>query len=271
MSTVWITGASSGLGKYTAQALVGAGFRVISGARSFSQSEGESDIGYRLPLDVTSAESMDAFCEKAYVLSGIPDALVLCAGILCLGCCEGYGSDEIRRVMDTDFFGQTEMISRVLPMMRKRGTGRIVCYSSVNGVLSTPFQGAYSAAKHALEGYAEALKAECAPFGIQVMLVEPGDHRGGSFAYRAVSRGTGEDSPYRASFDRVRSVIERDEGGGSDPAELGRKVARMLKRKRLPFRIMIGSFDQRLSVILHSVLPGNLFSRVISAYYHVKK
>lgn len=271
MAIAWVTGASSGLGMYTARALKERGFTVVSGARSFTESEQEGELGYCLKLDVTNGDSMDAFVKRATELTGTPDCLVLCAGILILGSCEGYREEEIRRVMDTNFFGQTGMISRVLPMMREKKQGKIVCYSSVNGVLSTPFQGAYSASKHALEGYCEALKIECAPFGIQVMLVEPGDHRGGSQAYRNVSTGTDANSAYRASLDRVHAVIDRDEGGGSNPAVLGKKVARTLEKKHIPFRKCIASLDQHFSIWLHKLVPGNLFARILSGYYHVNK
>lgn len=269
MAVVWITGASSGLGLYTAKAIKAAGNTVVSGARSFDGKEGESEEGFRLSLDVTKPESMDTFCQRALSLYGVPDCLVLCAGYLVWGSCEGYTQDEIRGVMNTNFFGQTEMIQRVLPLMRKNGGGKIVCYSSINGVLSTPFQGAYSASKHALEGYCEALRMECEPFGVQVTLIEPGDHSGGSQTYRHISKGTGADSAYKASFDRVHAVIDHDEGNGSDPAVLGRKVAKLLSRKKMPMRKCIASADQHLSILLHRVLPGTLFAKIISGYYKV--
>lgn len=271
MAVVWITGASSGLGLYTARAIQAAGYKTVSGARSFEGKEGESDTGYRLPLDVTKPESMDAFCEKALSLYGTPDVLVLCAGYLVWGSCEGYTEDEIKGVMNTNFFGQTSMIQRVLPLMRENGGGKIVCYSSINGVLSTPFQGAYSASKHALEGYCEALCVECEPFNIQVTLIEPGDHSGGSQAYRHISRGTGADSAYKASFDRVHAVIDHDEGNGSDPAVLGKKVAKLLSRKKMPLRKCIASPDQKLSILLHKVMTGRAFAGFISSYYKVRE
>lgn len=272
MAVVWVTGASSGLGMYTAQALVNAGFTVVSGARSFiGEKTGESELGYRIPLDVTSEESMDAFCASAAALYGTPDALVCCAGVLILGASECYTDAELRRVMETNFFGQVAMIRRVLPAMREKQKGHIICFSSINGVLSTPFQGAYSASKHALEGYCESLRAELHPYHIGVTLIEPGDHKGGSQAYRNVSLGTGEDSPYRAALERVHRVIDHDESHGSDPAVLGRKVARLLLKGRHPMRRRIAQLGQHAAVFLHDLLPGDLFYWFISLYYHVEK
>ena len=266
MQVVWITGASSGLGLHTAQALARNGFRVIAGARSFSR--GKSAEGcHCLPLDVTSEESMDAFAREALAFAGPPDILVNCAGMLILGACESYPLAELRQVMETNFFGQAAMISRALPLMREKGRGRIVNFSSINGLLGIPFEGAYTASKHAVEGYSECLALEAKRWGVEVMLVEPGDHRSGSKAYRRHSAGMTADSPYREAFEKGTRVIAHDEENGSDPDALGEKVARALKRRRLPRRLRVAKPDQHLAVYLHDLLPPGLFDRIIGPYY----
>ncbi len=263
---VWITGASSGLGLHTAQALRDEGFAVIAGARSFGR--GESVPGCRcLPLDVTDPASVEAFVREAYKISGPPYALVNSAGMLILGACESYLTDELRQVMETNFFGQAAMISAVLPLMRRQGQGRVVNFSSINGLLGIPFEGAYTASKHAVEGYSECLALEAKPFGIEVMLVEPGDHRGGSAAYRRHSAGVSDRSAYKAAFDAGTAVIARDEANGSDPDVLGKKIARALQKKRLPRRLRVASPDQHLAVILHDLLPARLFDLILRDHY----
>ena len=263
---VWITGASSGLGLHTAQALAKAGFQVIAGARSFGS--GKTVDGCRcLPLDVTNPASMDAFVGDALALAGPPDALVNCAGMLVLGPCETYHSDELRRVMDTNFFGMAAMISRVLPLMRAKGRGRIVNFSSINGLLGIPFEGAYTASKHAIAGYSECLALEAKPFGIEIMVVEPGDHRGGSRAYRPHSGGVTPASPYFSAFETGTAVIVHDEDNGCDPDRLGEKIARALQKKRLPRHLRVARADQHLAVVLHDLLPARLFGRIIGSYY----
>ena len=266
--TVWVTGASSGLGLHTAMALRDDGWRVIAGARSFD--DGESDGMMRLKLDVTDGESVARFCEKA---SGIamPDALVQCAGMLVLGSCEETSAEEFRRVIDTNYLGMVRMNHDVLPLMRGRGGGKIVLFSSINGLLGIPFQSAYTASKHAIEGYAECLQMEVKPFGIQVMLVEPGDHRSGSDKYRPHAAAMGPDSPYAAEYESGIGVISHDEQNGSDPDVLGQKIARTLDGRTIPFRKRIASPDQHLAVYIHRLLPAKLNAAILRSYYIRKK
>lgn len=264
---VWITGASSGLGLHTANALQAAGFQVVAGARSFGNGKNGAAGRLCLPLDVTQMDSIARFVQSALAAYGPPDVLINCAGVLTLGACESYALEEVRQVMETNFLGQAAMIAKALPLMREQGRGRIVNFSSINGLLGIPFQGAYVASKHAVEGYSECLAMECKPFGIEVMVVEPGDHRSGAQAYRRVSRGMGEDSPYHAAFEQAHAVIAHDEANGSDPDVLGRKIARTLKKRRLPRRLRVAKADQHLAVLLHDALPTRLFDRIIASYY----
>ncbi len=263
---VWITGASSGLGLHTARALARAGHTVIAGARSFTPGRGEDGI-HRLTLDVTSDESAEAFAEAALALSPRVDALVQCAGILMLGSCEETTVAEYRRILETDFLGMVRMNSLVLPHMRRQGGGRIVMFSSINGLLGIPFQSAYTAAKHAVEGYAECLGMEVHRHGVQVCLVEPGDHRSGSDAYRFHSAAMGEGSPYAADYADTIAVIAHDEHSGSDPDVLGERVASLLKRRKMPGRLRVASLDQKLAVWLHDLLPTRLNHAVLRGYY----
>ena len=266
--TVWVTGASSGLGLHTAAALKEDGWRVIAGARSFE--DGEKDGIHRLKLDVTDEESIKRFCEKAQEIA-LPDALVQCAGMLVLGSCEETGTEEFRRVMDTNYLGMVRVNREVLPLMRMHGAGKIVLFSSINGLMGIPFQSAYTASKHAIEGYAECLAMEVKPFGIQVMLVEPGDHRSGSDKYRPHAAAMSEASPYAEEYDCSVEQIAHDEHNGSDPDVLGRKIARTLDRKKIPFRKRIASADQHLAVYIHRLMPAKLNAWILRIYYTRKK
>lgn len=266
MTTAWVTGASSGLGYFTALALQKTGWQVIGGARSLVDRV-EDGIQY-LPLDVQSDGSVAAFVQTALDRFGPPDALINAAGILCIGACEDYTLQEITGVMDVNFFGMVRMVQAVLPLMRQKGQGRIVNFSSINGLMAIPFQGAYTASKHAIEGFSEALMMETAPFGIGVMLVEPGDHRGGRQQYRSLSKAC---SPcYTDMREKAADRIRKDEAAGSMPEILGQKVAEALAKKHLPRRLRVAQPAQQAAVVLHDILPNRLFLKLISRYYGIK-
>ena len=264
--TAWVTGASSGLGLHTAMALRDAGWRVIAGARSFHDADAVPGM-HCLTLDVQREESVLRFREEALRIHPWVDAVIQCAGMLVLGSCEETELSEFQRVMDTNFMGMVRINRAVLPILRKQKSGRIVLFSSINGLMGIPFQSAYTASKHAIEGYAECLQMETRPFGIQVMLVEPGDHRSGSERYRPHASAMSSGSPYAASYESTIAIIHRDETSGSDPDVLGRKIVRMLNRRRMPFRKRIASPDQHLAAWLHTVLPQGLNGAILRKYY----
>jgi NAD(P)-dependent dehydrogenase (short-subunit alcohol dehydrogenase family) len=249
-------------------ALHRAGFDVIAGARSFASCELPGGDGiYRLPLDVTDMESISHFVQNSLHIFSTVDALVNCAGILVLGSCEETSADEFLGVMKTNFFGTAAMVKAVLPHMRKQRSGKIINFSSVLGLLGIPFQSAYTASKHAIEGYTECLAMEVAPFGIQVCLVEPGDHRGGSSAYRRWAQAMSADSPYHINFRKGIAAIAHDEENGSDPDMLGNRVAKLLQRRRMPLRERVAKFDQHLAVFLHSFIPARIMQFILTQYY----
>ncbi len=268
-STVWVAGASSGLGAATAKAFADAGWLVVAGARSFAAPSPQTIPAgmHALPLDVTDEQSVANFSQSALAISPTVDALVYCAGLLVLGASEETAAEEYQRVMETNFIGMTRMVNAALPTMRAQGSGKLCLFSSINGLLGVPYQGAYTASKHAIEGYAECLAMECAPFGIHVSLVEPGDHRSGSERYRLRAAAAGESSPYAADDDSARAAIHRDEANGLPPDRLGAKVERNLRRSSPRFRLRVAKPDQRAAVWMHAVLPDKLFARILRGYY----
>ena len=274
--TVWMVGASSGLGLATAQAFAGDGWLVVAGARSFGESKQGMD-GLRpgekvhlLPLDVTKEESCKQFVEKALEISDRVDVLCYAAGLLVLGSCEETTEDEYEKVMQTNFLGMTRMVSLALPFMRGQGQGKIVLFSSLNGLLGIPFQSAYTAAKHAMEGYAQCLSMEVRPFGIQVSVVEPGDHKGGSSRCRLRAGGIEAESPYEREYESACQIIHRDESNGLAPQNLGKKVLRNVNRSKMRYYLRVAGIDQRAAVWLQRLLPPAFFSALLRGYY-VKK
>ena len=265
---VWVIGASGGLGRATAQAFAQSGWDVVAGARSFT--EGTSPLGEGvtvLPLDVTSEESCAAFMEKALARESRVDVLVCAAAQLVLGSCENTTVDELGKILNVNVLGAVRMIQRALPLMRAQKSGKIILFSSINGLLGIPFQSAYTASKHALEGYAECLAMEVAGFGVQVCLVEPGDHRGGSSHTRLHAKNETA-TVYQQAYERACAVIHHDEENGLFPERLGRKVVRNAQRKRMHFRLRVAKPDQHLAVLLHTLLPASLNRKILSSYYN---
>jgi Short-chain alcohol dehydrogenase of unknown specificity len=261
-----VAGASSGLGRAVALALRGEGYRVVAGARSFSCAENALGEGITcLALDVTDENNVSAFYEKAFALEKQVDVLVNCAAFLVMGACEDIAAAEYRSVLETNFIGMTRMVQGILPHFRKNRAGRILNLSSINGLLGVPFQSAYTAAKHAVEGFSECLAMEVKPFGIEVMLIEPGDHRGGGNKYRVTAEKNV--AAYEEKRNNTIKAIEHDEKNGLQPERFGKKIARVLNRKKLPFRFVVADPIQCGVTILHEFFPTKLTMWILTKYY----
>ena len=139
-------------------------------------------------------------------------------------------------------------------------------FSSINGLLGIPFQSAYTASKHALEGYAECLAMETADFGIQVCLVEPGDHRGGSSHTRLHAKNE-TNTVYQKAYENTCAIIHHDEENGLFPDRLGRKIVRNAQRRHMRFRLRVAKPDQHLAVLLHTLFPASLNRKILCSYY----
>jgi NAD(P)-dependent dehydrogenase (short-subunit alcohol dehydrogenase family) len=171
MPTVLVTGAARGIGKSIVSHLAAAGWDVIGGVRSAADAEALSVLPRvsAVTLDITDDAQVAALPE---VLPGRLDAVVNNAGIAVSGPLEGLTPAEIRHQLDVNVVGQLAVTQAVLPLLRE-SRGRIVFISSVNGKLSAPMMGAYSASKFALEAAADALRIELRPWGIAVSVVQP--------------------------------------------------------------------------------------------------
>ena len=135
--------------------------------------------------------------------------------------------------------------------------------------MGLPYQGFYSASKFAIEGFSEALAAEVKSFGIKVSLVEPGDFATNFTASRKNSALTAENEDYGDSFHRSISIIENEENGGLRPDILANKVVKIIECRRPRLRYVVANLEQRFSVVLHKILPGNMFVNILRSYYKV--
>jgi short-subunit dehydrogenase len=171
--TAFLTGASSGIGKVTAVALAKAGYRVIGTSRTAKP--GEIRDGVRLiACDVTSDGLVKAAVAEAHAELGRIDLVINNAGFGIVGAAEESSIEQVRALYDTNVLGVVRVTNAILPIMRAQGFGRILNVGSGLGFIPAPFNTHYSATKHALEGYSEALDHEVRGFGIRVLVIEPG-------------------------------------------------------------------------------------------------
>lgn len=172
---VIVTGCSSGIGRATAERLAKGGWTVYATARRPESIADLQAAGCKtLALDVNSEASMSAAVATVEEAEGSIGALVNNAGIQEIGAIETLPMDRVRGVFETNVFGPVRLIQLVLPGMRKAGAGRIVTVGSMNGKFTWPGTGYYCGTKHALEAISDALRHEVRPFGVDVVLLEPG-------------------------------------------------------------------------------------------------
>jgi NAD(P)-dependent dehydrogenase (short-subunit alcohol dehydrogenase family) len=170
--TALVTGASSGIGKATAERLSRAGFKVYGTSRRGVRA-GERSFEM-LSLDVTSDESVAAAVAEMLRRAGRIDLLVNNAGFSTAPAgAEESSMDQVRSIFDTNFFGIARMTRAVVPHMRHQGSGRIINIGSVFGFLPMPYMALYAATKHAIEGYSESLDHELRTMGIRVSVIQP--------------------------------------------------------------------------------------------------
>ncbi len=179
--SVLITGGTDGLGKAAALLLAERGYRVFAAGRS-AQKRAQLDVlarERRMPLetvelDVCDDVSVGRAVQAVLAKAGAIDVLVNNAGVGYMATVEDVRLEDLRRQFETNLFGVVRVTQAVLPHMRERRRGRILMISSVVGLVTPPTYGAYSSSKHALEGLSNALRLEMRPFGIPVVLIEPG-------------------------------------------------------------------------------------------------
>lgn len=243
---VLITGATAGIGRHAALHLARKGFHVFATGRRKealaelkAQARAEGTQLDTFDLDVTDAESVRAaVAEVDRRTNGYGlDALVNNAGYGMLGPLEMISDEDLRAQYATNVFGLMAMTRAFLPKMRERGTGRIVNVSSAGGRFTFPFMGAYNSSKHAVESLSDALRSEVHPFGVKLVLIEPGLIRT-EFADRAMTLASKCDvpgSPYAALFRRAEKVRKGFDAIGVGPDCVSRAIERaIVGRNPLP-------------------------------------
>ncbi len=238
---VVVTGASSGIGETTALRLARGGWTVWAAARRADRLEALGHGIRPLPLDLTDDASMVAAVDRVVAESGRIDGLVNNAGYGSYGAIEDVPVEDARRQLEVNVVAVGRMCQLVLPTMRTQGWGRIVNITSMGGRMAFPFGGWYHATKFAVEGLSDALRQEVAPFGIDVVVVQPGAIKtewGGIAASSGMSA-----SSAGAYAERMRATVEvlENDKMSSSPDVVAKAIEKALTSRRPRTRYAVGA------------------------------
>ncbi len=256
---VWfVTGSTSGFGRALVDAARAHGDRVVATARRPDALAGlAGDDMLVLALDVTQEDAIEPALDRAVERFGRVDVLVNNAGVGFVGALEETSLGDLRAVMETMFFGPAALTRAVVPRMRAQGSGAIVQISSQGGQVTAPGFSAYCAAKFALEGLSEAVAAEVAPFGIRVLIVEPGSFRTGLLGRSLTAVAPMEE--YATTVGETRAYVESEDGRqAGDPAKAAAAIVEALDADDPPLRLALGADAVDALRAKHAALAAEL-------------
>jgi NAD(P)-dependent dehydrogenase (short-subunit alcohol dehydrogenase family) len=264
--TALVTGASAGIGAATVKRLLADGFTVFAAARRTDRMAPLAAAGaHVLSLDLTEDASIIAAVERIRSEMGRLDVLVNNAGYGSYGALEDVPMAEARRQFDVNLFGAARMCQLALPMMRAQKSGKIVNVSSIGGKFGEPFGAWYHATKYALEGLSDCLRMELHPFGIDVIVIEPGAIRTewGGIAHESLLKMSG-DSAYGPYARRHAKMHERAGSSGlsSPPEKVADVIARAIAAKRPRTRYPAGG-GASVFLFLQSILSDRMLDRLL--------
>jgi NAD(P)-dependent dehydrogenase (short-subunit alcohol dehydrogenase family) len=265
-----VTGGSSGIGQRTAIRLQEAGFTTYAVARRVERMQELEQTGVTaFAMDVTDDTAMTNGIARILDAHGRIDVLVNNAGYGSYGAVEIVPIDEARRQFEVNLFGLARLVQLVTPHMREQGSGRIVNLSSIGGKFYEPLGAWYHATKFAVEGFSDSLRLELAPFGLHVVIVEPGPilSEWGDIAGDSVlesSRGTA----YERQAEGVRRRFARSyrPRTASDPDVVAEVIAKAATTGRPRTRYPVGRGARSVLTARH-LLPDRVFDAVVTRLY----
>ena len=280
MKSALVTGASTGIGRATALRLDGHGWRVFAGVRREEDAAALRAAGSErlapLMLDVTEAGQIAAAAERVGEVVGEAglDALVNNAGIGVMGPLETLPLDDFRRQIEVNLTGQVAVTQAMLPLVR-RATGRVVLVSSGGGRMALPFGGPYHAAKFGLEAVADSLRQELRPWGIEVVVIEPGsidtpiwERAVSGYEEMAKRAPAAQEELYGERLAKLREGAMKTAARGIAPDKVARAIERELTARRPRTRRRVG-LDAQGQILLRRLLPDRALDALIARFLRI--
>jgi NAD(P)-dependent dehydrogenase (short-subunit alcohol dehydrogenase family) len=262
---VLVTGSSTGIGRALGLEFARRGHHTYATARRLQALDGlEAERLVKLELDVTAASSIESAVKRVIEQSGRIDMLVNNAGINAFGPLAELPLDQVRRLYETNLFAPLALVQAVFPHMVRRRTGRIVNIGSVAGILPTPFAGSYCASKAGLHMLSEVLRMEVAPFGIDVIVVQPGAVRSNIAASGSVDieRYSREASHYRRVYEAIQARANASQVAPMETHDFARQTVDAVTRRHPARVVRLGKGAGAFSAL--GRLPGPLLDRLMA-------
>ena len=270
-NVVFITGASSGIGRCTAETLADMGFHVYGTSRKNVGFEKRDNGGFirMLQMDVTYEKSVKEAVEEILDCEDRIDILINCAGIGIAGAVEECTGEDALRQLDTNFAGIIRTVSAVAPGMRERKCGLIINIGSVGGVYSIPFQTLYSSSKFAVEALTQGLRIELAPFNVKAVTVQPGDICTGFTNARTFTKKS-QNTAYGKEFRQAVKQMEYDEENGGSPEQVTKVILKLIAKKNPPVSVAVGG-KYKLLVFLKRFCSQRMIEKIMTKMYPKSK
>lgn len=265
---VFITGASSGLGKAIGNYLTEKGLTVYGTSRS----PDKYVDSFKFPLlkmDVTSPDSVFDAISETIKKEGRIDVVLNNAGVGIAGPIEETPNEEIISAFETNLYGPINVIKAVLPYMRERNSGLILNITSIAGYMGLPYRGIYSASKAALEITTEAIRMEVRSFGVKMANIAPGDFATNIAAGR-YHVPVLDDSPYKVAYGNSLNTMNEHVDQGEDPIQMAKKVYKIICDDNPRIHYKVGATLQKFSIILKRILPDKWYERLLLNHYKLK-
>ena len=243
-----VTGSSSGIGLETSLALAKEGFYTFATMRDLNKNNKIKESIKKenltieiLEMNVDDEQSVDNTISKILEKKGRIDVLVNNAGFGMWGTVEDVSIQEFKEQFETNFFAIIRMIQKIAPIMRKQGSGSIVNVSSVAGRIGFPVSPAYISSKFALEGLSESLRFELMPFGINVIIIEPGVIKTNFFNSMKMAKKSEQNSDYNDITNKVISGVKMMAEMGTHPKEVADTIIKAIKEEKPLPRYIVGN------------------------------